>query len=225
MAAPRRVFSLVEDTGAYGWALVTLIVLTTLIGYVQVQTGLIDSVVDRQTEAALAKLEKSQVGPVDRVKLHDEMEATRKAGAFNKTMARLSAMVAAPVSLLASFLLIASVLYAVVAMTGRKPEYHTLMGICVYAGFMTLLGYAVQLAMMMYNRRLDMDTTLASLMPGAHPNWLAAIDPFSIWFWALVATGLIVTRQLGKRTAIALCVVLALIGAGGRVAMSMAQGV
>jgi len=223
-ASPRRVFALVEDTGAYGWALVTLIVLTTLIGYAKVQTGLIDAVVDRRTEVSLAELEEAQTNLVDRVQLADQMEAIRKAGEFTKTMSRLGAMVATPMALLASYLLIASVLYAAVAMTGRKPEYHTLMAICVYAGFMDLLAYALRLAMMVYYSRIDVDTTLASLTPDVVPNWLAAVDPFRIWFWVLVAVGLTVTRQLRTRGAVAICVFLGLVGAGGRVALSLAQG-
>ena len=50
-SAPARLFRRVEDTGAYGWTLAVLLLLVTLIGYAQIQTGLIDRVVDRQTDA------------------------------------------------------------------------------------------------------------------------------------------------------------------------------
>ena len=43
-----------EDTGAYGWTLVTLLGLVTLAGYAEVQTGLIDRTADQQTEVRLA---------------------------------------------------------------------------------------------------------------------------------------------------------------------------
>ena len=42
LVAPRSVFERAEDTGAYGWALITLLVLVFLIGHAEVQTGLID---------------------------------------------------------------------------------------------------------------------------------------------------------------------------------------
>ena len=38
---PRSLFSRVEDTGAYGWSLVLLLGLAIIIGYVEVQSGLI----------------------------------------------------------------------------------------------------------------------------------------------------------------------------------------
>ena len=122
--SPASLFRREEDTGAYGWALVVLLGLVMLIGYLQVQTGLIDTLVDQQTEKSLAALEGERVDLVDRVELRQDMEDVRKAGEFFKTVSRLQVIVLSPVYLLASFLLIASVLYAVVALTGRKPEYH-----------------------------------------------------------------------------------------------------
>ncbi len=223
-AAPTRVFARIEDTGAYGWALVVLLVLITLIGYTKVQTGLIDEVVDRQTGQRLAELEESQAQLVDRVQLTDRLDAIRKQGEFSKTMSRLGAMVASPTYMLASFLLIASVLYAVVAMTGRKPEYHTLISICVYAGFIDLAAYLLQLGMMFYYRRIDIDTSLAALAAPGKPTMLAAIDPFQIWFWVLIAMGLTVTQQLSRRMAIVACALLCLVGAGGRAALAFAGG-
>ena len=217
--APRLLFTRVEDTGAYGWALVTLLGLVMLLGYAEVQTGLIDRVVDQQTEVALASLEKSQADLVDRVELRERMEDVRKTGVFNKLIFRLGVIVAAPTYLLASLLLIASILYALVALTGRKPEYHTLMSICVYSGFIVLAGCIVRLAMVVYYETTEVDTSLGMLVAPGKPTPLSAIDPFRVWFWVLVAMGLIVTRQLGRKTAIASCLVMALIAAGVRVAV------
>ena len=222
LASPRAVFERVEDTGAYGWALVVLLALVLLIGYAEVQTGLIDRVVDQNTEAALASLEETQAHLVDRVELRERMEDLRKAGEFNKLLYRLGVIVFTPTYLLASFLLIASVLYAIVALTGRKPEYHTLMSICVYAGFIELIGYSVRLAMVIYYRTTEVDTSLRMLAAPGEPSPLAAIDPFRIWFWVLVAFGLIVTRQLSRRMAIASCAVSGLLAAGVRLAVEYA---
>lgn len=212
--SPVYVFSRVEDTGAYGWALVTLIVLMVLLGYIQVQSGLIDRLVDEQTQKQLAQIEGNQANLVDRTQLRDSLEEARQGGEFMKTLSRLQVIVLTPAFMLCSFLLIASILYACVALSGRKPEYHTLMSICVYAGFVELVAYALRVLMMLYYRRIDVDTTLAVLGPPGEPTWLAAIDPFRIWFWTLVAIGLIVTRQLGRRSAIAICSLMCLTGMG-----------
>jgi hypothetical protein len=217
---PRALFSRVEDTGAYGWALATLLVLVVILGYAEMQTGLIDRSVDQQTEAELTTLEESQGHLVDRIELRDRMDDIRKTGEFNKLLARLGVVVFKPTYLLASFLLIASVLYALVALTGRKPEYHTLMSICVYSGFIVLAGYLVRFAMVMYYRTTDVDTSLGMLVAPGTDSPLSAIDPFRVWFWVLVAMGLIVTRQLSRRMAIVSCTVMALLTAGARAAMT-----
>ncbi len=221
--SPRALFARVEDTGAYGWALVTLILLVTLIGYAQVQTGLIDHDVDKLTEQRLAELEKTQGNLVDRSRLRTSLEDVRKTAEFEKLIMRIVVIGVAPANFLASFMLIAAVLYAAVALTGRKPEWHTLMSICVYAGFVELIAYGVSLAMMLYYRTTSVNTSLAPLGAPGEPTVWAAVDPFRLWFWVLVAIGLIVTRQLSRRVAIASCVFLALVTFGARAALQFAQ--
>lgn len=217
--SPRSLFERVEDTGAYGWALVTLLGLVMLLGYAEVKTGLIDRVVDEKTEKQLAKLEEMQVNLVDRVQLRDRMESIRKEAVFTKTMTRIRVVALKPMYLLASFMLIASVLYAMVALTGRKPEYHTLMSICVYAGFIELAAFVLQLAMMLAFRQPEIDTSLRALGPIGKFNPFAAVDPFRVWFWMLVGIGLSVTQQLSRRTAMATCSAMCLLAIGGRMAI------
>ena len=165
------------------------------------------------------ELEKTQANLVDRLALKERLDAVDKQGVFTKMITRLGSIVAAPLSMLASFLLIASILYAIVALTGRKPEYHTLMSICVYAGFIELLGAIVGLAMVLYYRTIEVSTSRGVLAPPGKPSVLGAVDPFRIWFWILVAIGLTVTRQLSRRMAIASCVVMGLVSFGVRAAM------
>lgn len=219
---PAQLFRRVEDTGTYGWALVVLLALVTLTGYVQVQTGLIDRVVDQQTEQQLAELEKSQANLVDRVQLKDAMDSVRKSGEFMKLLSRLGAIVLSPLYLLTSCLLISSMLYAAVALTGRKPEYHTLMSICIFAGFVDLAGALLRLAMMLSYRTTAVETSLGMLAPVGKPSWLYAVDPFRIWFWVLVAIGLAVTQQLGRRGAIIWCTLLFVIASAVRVGATYA---
>jgi hypothetical protein len=220
--APGSVFSRVEDNGAYGWALVLLLGLVTLIGYATVQTGLIDRDVDQATESQLAELEKTQGHLVDRAQLKDQMESVRKGAEFNKVVARLMAVVISPVQLLASFLLIAAVLYAAVALTGRKPEYHTLMGICVYSGFIIVAARALELAMMIFYRTTNVDTSLAALAAPGKPSFWLGIDPFNLWFWLLVGVGLVATNQLSRRMAIVAVFLLALVTTGARIGLAYA---
>ena len=116
-------------------------------------------------------------------------------------------------------MVIASLLYAAVALSGRKPEYHTLMSICVFASVVELLAAGLKLGLMVGFRTIHVDTSLGLLVPpelAALRAALTAIDPFRIWFWVLVAVGLVVTRQLGRRSAIGVCVLFALVTTGAR---------
>ncbi len=220
--SPVRLFRRVEDTGAYGWPLVVLLALSVLIGYAEIQTGLIDRVVALQTERQLAELEKTQGLLVDRMELRDRMDDLRKQGEFMVLIRRLGAVALTPLHLLVSFLFISSILYAAVALTGRKPEYHTLMSICVYAGFVQLSGYALRLIMMLCYRTSQVDTSLAMLAEPGKPTALAAIDPFRIWFWVLVVVGVCVTQQLRRRTAIVWCGLMFLLASAVPVGLSFA---
>ncbi len=187
------------------------------------QTGLIDRVVDQQTEKRLAELEESRAQLVDRVELSDRMADIRKESSFSKLIARLGVIAFAPAGLLISLLAISSILYALVALTGRSPEYHTLMSICVYAAFVELIGYVVKLAMMLHYRTTEVETSLGMLVPVGQATPLVAIDPFRIWFWVLVIIGLCVTQQLSRRMAVVTCTLLALVAGGVRVALSYAS--
>jgi hypothetical protein len=156
---------------------------------------------------------------VDRIQLKDRLDDVHKAAVFNKTITRILVVVLEPMYLLASFMLIASVLYAMVALTGRKPEYHTLMSICVYAGFIELAALVLQLGMMLYFKTTEIDTSLRTLGPIGKLNPLTAVDPFRIWFWVLAAIGLTVTQQLSRRMALTTCTAMCVLAIGGRFAL------
>lgn len=214
LTSPRRVFRRVEDTGGYGLPLIVLIGLVTLIGFLTVQTGLIDREVDEQTAQRLAEHERTHTDLVDRVRLKESLEAVRKEGEFFKLIARLGEMIVSPLYFLTSFMVVASICYALVALTGRKPEWHTLLSICVLAGFIEVVGRGVRLGMVFFYKSTDVTTSLAPLGEGTASALLGGIDPFRIWFWVLVAIGLTVTRQLGRTMAVVACGVLALVSMG-----------
>ena len=68
----------------------------------------------------------------------------------------------------------------------------------------------------------EVGTSLAALGTPGEPSVWAAVDPFRIWFWVLVTIGLVVTRQLSRRMAVASCSVLYLLALGVRVGVEYA---
>jgi len=235
LLAPRQVFARVEDVAAWGWPLVVLLTLVTLVGYATVQTGLIDREVDREVHARIAQLDSQQRDVVERSALREMYDQEYKQGQFAKLLKRIQVILAEPAAALAAALLVAAVLYGVTALTGRKPEWHTLLTICVLASFVDALRLLVRLALMLHCRSLEVDTSLALLTglfpagPRISPTTLAvasglltALDPFRIWYWLVTIVGLSVTSQLPGWRAWLTCGLCWLAAAGGRCGLEVA---
>jgi hypothetical protein len=236
LLAPRRLFSRVEDVAAWGWPLLLLLTFVTLIGYATVQTGLIDGEVTRRVQQRIAEIDKVQRDVVERSALRELYNREYKKGVFEKLLTRIQVIAAEPVEALVAALLVAAVLYGVVALTGRKPEWHTLLTICVYAGFIDALRLLMALVLMLCYQTLEVYTSLAPLtrhvvdFDKAEPAlvatvWglLGAVDPFRIWFWAVVIVGLSATAQLRGWRAWLVCTVCWLVAAAGRTGLAVAS--
>lgn len=233
--APGVVFAKVEDVPAYGWALVLLLVAMAGIGFATVETGLIDREVDRRVQESIALLEREQVDVVERSALSKMIEETRKGGEFLRLMARAQVVVARPLASLATVLLIPAMLYGIVALTGRKPEWHALITICVFASFTDVAADLVRLGLMVHFRTLEVDTSLSLLSrlmsteaEGAAKNAaavsgvLSALDPFRIWFWMVMIAGLKATAQLRGWKVWATCILFWLSATGVRTLVEIA---
>ena len=229
LLAPRQVFARVEDVPAWRWPLLILLTVVTLIGYATVQTGLIDREVDRQVQAQMAEIDRTQRDVVERSALRELYDQQHKAGEFMKLLTRMRAIVVEPVQALATVLLVAAGLYGLTALTGRKAEWHTLLTICVLAGFADALRLLVVLGLRLYTHVLDVDTSLALLLrllppaTGRIPPTLAleaglltALDPFRMWYWAIVVIGLAASAQLPGWRAWVACGLCWLMAGGGR---------
>lgn len=236
LLAPRGVFGRVEDIAQWGWPLIVLLAGAALVGFFAVQTGLIDRQVDRMVQERIADIDRDQRDVVDRSKLREMYAEQLKAGEYQKVMARIQVIIAQPVSILASVLIIASVLYGAVALTGRKAEWNTLLNICVVAGFVELLKHVAELAMMFSFATLRVDTSLAVAMQWIEParlggvksaaaigGALTALDPFRLWFWGVVLTGLSATGQLRGWRAWLVCGGCWLAAAGVRAGLATAS--
>lgn len=229
--APRGVFGRVEDVPAYAWALVLLLVSVTMLGYLLVETGLIDREVELQVQKNIAALELEQLDVVERSALSDMIADKKKEGEFLRLIRRVQVIGASPIATLACVLLIPAMLFGLVALTGKKPEWHTLVTICVFAGFADVIGTIVRLGMRLQFRTLFVDTSLAPLtnfMQGqsaqanaALGGLLTAFDPFRIWFWLIMVVGLTVTRQLRGWRAWCACLFFWLAAAGLRAAIAV----
>lgn len=236
LLTPRRVFARVEDVPAYGWPLVLLLVAVTLIGYATIETGLIDREVERRVQQGIAAMALEQSDVVERSTLSKMIEEKQKEGEFLRLITRIQAVVVNPLVMLANVLLLSALFYGVVALTGRKPEWHTLVTICVFAGFVDVVGEAVRLGFMLRYGTLAVDTSLAPVVQLADlqgegvaatvallTGLLSALDPFRVWFWIIIACGLATTSQLRGWKVWVCCSLCWLIAAGVRAALGVAS--
>jgi len=232
--APGRLFSRVEDVPAWGWPLLVLLTIVTLSGWAMIETGLIDRQVDMAVRANIARIDSMQRDVVERSELRERYEAEYKMGEFRKLLKRMQVVVAEPLKALAVTLLGAAVLYGVVALSGRKAEWHTLLTVFVFAGFVDLLRVLIRLGLMLRFATLEIDTSLAPVValirPGQEmdPMQVAAIsgvltglDPFRIWYWLVVIVGLATTSQLRGWRAWLVCGFCWLVGAAARCGLTV----
>jgi hypothetical protein len=77
--APRSLFARIENVPAYGWPLIVLLTVVTLIGYATVQTGLIDREVDLAVQREIAKLDLDRADVVQRSEISKLIEDLKKA--------------------------------------------------------------------------------------------------------------------------------------------------
>jgi len=234
--APRRLFERVENVTGYGGTLLVLLTALTLVGYATIETGLIDRAVQQRSAKRQIELERQFEDVVKRSDLIKALEEDRKQCEFERLATRLGKLVATPLSALASVLLISASLYGAVALGGRKPEWHTLMTIAVFASFVDVLGSVIRLVLMVRHSTLEVDTSaalLARLIPAdqvgppgtltAIESLLSGIDPFRIWFWLVVLVGVTATAQLSKWRARIFCFMLWMMSSIGYIGLAFAM--
>ncbi|MCO6435522.1 MAG: YIP1 family protein [Phycisphaerae bacterium] len=215
---PRSFFRRVEDVPAYAWPLTLLLAAHLVLGWMTIETGLIDRGVQRSVQNAIAEIESRQVDVVERSTLRKMIEDQRDLGQFKQLLSRLKILVLSPLAVLAEILCLAAAFYGLVALTGRKPEWSTLLTVFVFAGFADLTGRVIASCLVLRFGTLDVDTSLALLTELPHGPFaampassaamlsglLSAADPFRMWFWWIAATGLSTTHQLrGWRAGVA----------------------
>lgn len=214
--SPRRLFERVEESTPYGWALCVLLMLLALCGYVVVASGLVEREVDQSAERAVAQFESGRLGEISQTRLDEEMSELREAKWFWNVIRSGWSILAGPVNIVGRIFVGAGIIYVVVALSGRRPIYGLAVTIFVYAGYTEVLREVLRVYLMLSGLTTDVDTSLAAVLPSGAavwgPTWVAlrAVDPFAVWFWSLVATGVIVTRQLPVRRAVVVCVLLGL---------------
>ncbi|MBP7934726.1 MAG: hypothetical protein KA354_08785 [Phycisphaerae bacterium] len=212
--SPLRFYQPFDLATSYGGPLALLVVLLAAAGYTVVFSGLIGRSVDISTEKGLALIERTSVGEVKRDELDDRLRTAREAAVFWKVLASGASVLQGPVETLGRIFLGATVAFVAVALSGRKPAYHGLVSILTFASYVEVLRQAVVVPLMISLHSVEVETSLAVLLRGRPEAsaWLyaglQAVDPFSLWFYALAAIGISRSGQLSTRGAVFLSILL-----------------
>lgn len=228
--SPVRFYRQFDLATPYGGPLILLLLLLAAAGYVVVGSGLIGRAVDISIEKGLARIEKAAIGEVKRTELDEQLRVARTGAVFWKVLANGAAVLRPPIEVLCRVFVGAAVAFVAVAMCGRKPAYHGLVSILTFAAYVEVLRQAVVVPLMLSLRSTEVETSLAVLLRGRPEvsGWLyaglQAVDPFTIWYYALAAIGIGRSGQLSMRGAVLLCILLWLGAAGLQTAVLFVTG-
>jgi hypothetical protein len=221
---PGTLFERLAQNNRYPSALLLLVFLQALVGSAVLSTGVVDYESDRQAQQRFACVaHRLQEVPAPGT-ANSALEAVVQEAVFRKQMHRLGWLLAEPIRLLAGLALLGGLLFVAVALQGSKPDLALLAGVAVFASFVELVRMLAVLFLVWQKQTAWVDTSAAVCFPGPDvglPAYLLLrrLDPFALWYWALLGLGLLKTGQLGGlaagRTALVLAGLAALAHAAG----------
>jgi hypothetical protein len=202
-------------------ALVLLMALYALYGLAVLSTGVSDYENDLAAQEQIGRLPDQPRTDENAEELDRQRDALEKGAVFGKMLARVALVTGGPVRVAVAAGLLAGVLFVVVALGGTsKPDYAVLAGVVIFASYVAVPCLVLRLLLIARLHVSRVETSLAVFAPAHGPLWhlglrllLRRLDPFEIWFWALVGLGLYKSGQLSRRGAIVAVIVLAVLAA------------
>lgn|SRR5262245_1138195 len=216
--SPGALFHELPVRNRAGAALALLMALQVLYALAVLSTGVSDYEIDLGTQKAISRELRQNQGEETTQKLATALDLIEKNGTFNKLFARLVLLLGGPVRLGIGVSALAGALFCVVALRGNKPNYQTLLGITVFAAFVEVPRLLLQLALITQLQVSRVETSAAAFAGQTDiglPAYLLLrrLDPFELWYYVLVAVGLVRSGQLRPRDAVVAVAGLAVVTA------------
>lgn len=214
---PREFFHKLPERGHWLAPLSVLLAMQVAVGLLLLSTGVPDREVAYGVQQAINQSAVQLTGEPDDVRrLEDKLlESQADRLRFGRMVARLRAVLLRPLSLAVGGLLVATLLFAGVSAVGRAPEMRLLAGIAVWASYVELPRWVLELFLSRALGVAKPELTAAACAPVPETPLglfvlLRQFDPFAIWYWLLVGMGLSVTAQARPRQAVLVTLALAL---------------
>jgi hypothetical protein len=214
---PGAVFGRLPESNRAGGALLVLVVAQLLCAGFLIFTGVPDYEIAVQSQQEIARIDEQLKGDENSEERTRTIDALEKAAVFNKLSVRVRLLLGWPLRLLLGVAVVASSLFLATTFWGAgKADFRLLWGVTVFASCVELprlLLVAVLVARLQVQR---VETSLAVFLANPRAQPLAfllmrRLDPFELWFWALVGLGLWKTGQMSRGRAVVVTVALALL--------------
>jgi hypothetical protein len=176
-----------------------------------------DYEIGAQAEKESTRAAEQLKGDDNSEELSRALEAQDKKAVFEKLFARVRMLVGGPVRLLLGVAVVASLLFLAVALWGAaKADFRLLWGVVVFSSCVELPRLLIRVILTAGVHATRVETSLAAFLPGPRAGLAAfllfrRLDPFELWFWALVGLGLWKTGQMSGRRALVVTVALAVL--------------
>jgi hypothetical protein len=207
--APSKVFER-RRGGEYGLPLVVLVVMAAVIFFAT--KGLMDPIMDAERAMQLAKTT---------AKMTPE-QAEQVRAASSGALAGTITMISIPLAFLISPFVLGFIAWLVAKVAGVTVRYGIAVMIAVFAWYPRLVEMVVNAAQMALlpniqpTSRLAVSLGVGRFLDGAHPNLatavLSRVDLFTLWVTFLIGLGFMVAGKATKAQAIAIAVVVWVIG-------------
>ncbi len=199
-------------------ALVLLMALYAVYGLAVLSTGVSDYENDLAAQQEIGRLPDQPRNDDNAEELDRKSDALEKGAVFGKMLARVRLVLLDPVGVAAATGLLAGLLFVAVALWGvAKPDFHVLAGVVVFAAYVAVPCLLVRLLLTAALHVSRVETSAAVFSPTHAPLalylLLRRLDPFAVWFWALVGLGLCASGQMSRRGAVVAVIVLAVLAA------------
>jgi hypothetical protein len=227
---PGALFARLEVENRAAGALLVLLLFHVLGAALLLTTGVPDYEIAARAQRDLARAAEQLRDDETSNEFTQAVESLEKQATFNKLFSRLQLQVGGPLRLLAGVALVASALYLVVAVWGRtKADYPLLAALVIFASYTALPRLAARLFLVSQLQVLRVETSAAAFLTdpraaGLVPYLLLRrLDPFELWYWALVGLGLWKTGQFTGKRAVVATVLLALLTAAGQSVLDLSE--
>lgn len=214
---PRSVFLRVENRSGGLLPLLAILIVSLSCAEATLMTGLPQASLEQDVRKRIAQVEEQATGVLEKSVFRVKVQDIRKQAVFELLMLRAITLFEASGWILVWVLGLAALLFGWVSLRGVKAEWYTLLSLVSLAAMTDAVRRILELVLRVQHGSLEVGLTLAAAVQAFSQNIPAparlpleaaagAISPFDLWFWVLLRTGLVATRQLGRWSSLFVCV-------------------